>query len=703
MKKELLYLYIQNHLAAFYIPPFIIAIFVWLKLYLYGYPEQPLNHLGAILILVAGIFYVRQRHVYKNILKHQTLSTPLTGQQVFYMVLNKIGYTAPFLAILFYPYQTGYIFDHLLGFVFVFLCIAAAAALSPPSFFMFIAEITLQFLAACLMLFLNWGAIEPPYILSGLILFTGYALFIGYKLHVSARELVHKNIELAKTAAEAKQANMAKSDFLSMISHEIRTPMHGILSTIDHLKETPLDQKQKDSLDIVTRCSKTLLKMLNDILDLSKIEAKKIKIEYIDFDFHALIHDVLNIVRHSAEEKGLDLEYDLPEEIPHYIHSDPVRLQQILLNLLNNAIKFTKEGSISLLVSVREDIHQSPLLLIKVKDTGIGIDTKDQAKLFERFEQADLSTTRQYGGTGLGLSIVKELSALLKGTCGVQSQKNKGSSFWVEIPYESAKAPPIAGKTEEPVPELPDNLHVLIAEDNLINQKSIERILQNHKCKTDIVENGQEAIDKSRGNLYDLVLMDMNMPVMNGIESAKKIKSIRDVPIIGLTATTEEEMIKTFYEAGINDHITKPFSKMDLLRGIAKNIKSLPSKDGAKERPPAIQNMLEQILDDFGEDFFFSFIEDSLDEIDRLNDILNTLYEEKSFETMHQFAHDICAVAGNIGMKATYDTAKIIENDCLQSRHEGLNGEIKALSLIIEEEKALVKTIIKNLKDVILQ
>ena len=701
MKKELLYLYIQNHLAAFYIPPFIIAIFLWLKLYLYGYPEQPLNHLGAILILIAGIFYVRQRHVYKNILKHQTLSTPLTGQQVFYMVLNKIGYTAPFLAILFYPYQTGYIFDHLLGFVFVFLSIAAAAALSPPSFFMLIAEIAFQFLAACLILFLNWGSIEPPYILSGLILFTGYALFIGYKLHISARELVHKNIELAKTAAEAKQANMAKSDFLSMISHEIRTPMHGILSTIDHLKETPLDQKQKDSLDIVTRCSKTLLNMLNDILDLSKIEAKKIKIEYIDFNFHALIHDVLNIVRHSAEEKGLDLEYDLPEEMPQYIHSDPVRLQQIILNLLNNAIKFTNEGFVSLLISVREDIDQSPLLLIKVKDTGIGIDKKDQAKLFERFEQADLSTTRQYGGTGLGLSIVKELSALLKGICGVQSQKNKGSTFWVEIPFKTAKEPikPAAEKAEEPAPELPENLKVLIAEDNLINQKSIERILQNHKCKTDIVENGQAAIDKTRDNLYDLILMDMNMPVMNGIESAKKIKAIRDVPIIGLTATTEEEMIKTFYEAGISDHITKPFSKMDLLRGIAKNIKSLPSTEKKEEKPLTIQNKLEQILDDFGEDFFFSFIEDSLGEIDRLHGILNNLYDEKSFETMHQFAHDICAVAGNIGMKATHDTAKIIENDCLQSRHDGLNGEIKALSLIIEEEKALVQIIIKNLKD----
>jgi len=701
MRKDLLNIYIKNHLSVFYLPVFIIGLFLWLRFYLHGYPDQREIISGGILLGISVVFYIVQGFFFKKTLAVRDFKDNSYYSYVLIIIINKIGYMLPWFMVLFWPYQTDYVFDHILGFVFVFLAIGAYVSLSPSCMSLFLSDILLQALAANTILYINRGAIEIPYIFCGLVIFTLYAFLIGRKLNLSARELVEKNHQLTVVAAEARQANMAKSDFLSMISHEIRTPMHGIMSTIEHLYTTRLDDQQKESLQVVTRCSKTLLSMLNDILDLSKIEAKKIVIETLPFNFYNLINDSVDITKFSAEEKNLSLECKIDQGVPEEVKADPVRIQQILLNLLSNAIKFTSKGGVKVHISMVNDV-----IRVEVADTGIGISKTNQEKLFKRFEQAESSTTRQYGGTGLGLAIAKELAVLMHGDIGVESEEGKGSTFWFEFPYQAPSDDQV-DKAQSVVYKIIENSRFLVAEDNQINQKTIERILSYQNCFIDMVENGEAVLEKVQENSYDCILMDMNMPVMNGIEATKKLKesggSIADIPVIGLTATTEEKLMAEFYDAGIIDHVTKPFSKDDLLGVIVKNIHAegleISIADNAASSNAEMEKKLQEICDDFGDEFFRSFIQDSLSEIDRLFDLLEEAFSNKDYKSVYQHAHDICAVSGNIGMGKTYKISKTVEKACLSENFEPVSEHMTELATTLNEEKAEVnklKSLIKT-------
>ena len=690
MNKDLLSIYLRNHLSVFYLPAFVVTFVLWLRFYLYSYPDSQEITVGIFLFSVAAIFFVRQQLFYKKLLSSADYSYRNT---LLLIAINKIGYIFPWLVIIFWPFYTNYMFDHLVGFAFVFFTVGAYVALSSSCLILFVLDVFLQLFAAVIILFINRYSIEVPYIAAALTIFTFYAGIIAAKLNNSSKELVLTNLKLSEAAAEAREANMAKSDFLSMISHEIRTPLHGIMSTIEHLSETKIDDKQRESLQVVTRCSETLLAMLNDVLDLSKIEAKKVEVEEISFNLPLLVHDVINIVKYSAEEKGIELSAKINKDVPEKIKSDQVKIQQILLNLLSNALKFTEKGSIC--VDVSFDAHGNNIL-ISVEDTGIGISNENQKKLFSHFVQADNSISRKYGGTGLGLSIAKSFAVLLGGDISVKSEVGRGSAFSLIFPYVPADVGITeGGSVAVSFDGFDRQLSVLVAEDNAINQKTVERILLDSGCFVTLVENGEQAITQLEKQEFDLVLMDMNMPVMDGIVATKKIKNhennaVRSVPVLGLTAATEERMISAFYDAGIANHITKPFRKNDFISIIASTL-GLSEIKNSGDKVDGISKKLNEIKEDFGEDFYISFVEDSIEEIERLWGLVEQAYTDKNMKALYQHAHDLCAVSGNIGMEQSYKCSKALEL-------AASNAEEESLAILVEEAQKALKIDLEQVK-----
>jgi signal transduction histidine kinase/CheY-like chemotaxis protein len=660
MREDLLKIYIRNHLSIYFLPVFIIPVFIWLQYNVYG-SFGPESVFMSGVILVTALFLFAGKYLYfRKICQQQKIDYFKT---VFLTILLKAGYIFPLLLLFFYPFQTDYMFDHLIGFIILVLAIGAYVAISAPCFSLFLSDLFFPVLFAAVILWINRESIEVPYIASGFFIFAAYSLLIGKKLHHSSQQLVLTNLKLAEAAQDARDANMAKSDFLSMISHEIRTPMHGIISTVEHLAETDVDKQQKESLNVIYRCADTLLKMLNDILDLSRIEARKYEIETIDFNLHEVIRTCIHLTDHQAKNKNIDLKCTIADTVPEIIRSDQVKIQQIITNLLSNAIKFTSQGFVALNASYDSITNY---ITIEVVDTGIGISAKNQKKLFEQFTQADNSIARQYGGSGLGLSIVKSFAGLLGGEIKVESKEGKGSTFRLLLPY-IPPAESVDSQTAKPRDAaLPADLAVLVAEDNVINQRSIERILsQQNIRKIAIVENGEEVLAAVQAHSFDVILMDMNMPIMDGIIATRKLKEseqrISSIPVIGITAATEERMINNFYEAGISSHIVKPFRKSDLLSGIAKIVAE--DEEGYEEETQSLvlERKLEEIREDFGDAFFESFVKDSLTEIEKLWAAIQTAFENEDAQGVYQAAHDMCAVSGNIGMEETYKAAKELE------------------------------------------
>ena len=387
------------------------------------------------------------------------------------------------------------------------------------------------------------------------------------------KELEEYQKELIKAKEQAEQGKRIKENFLANMSHEIRTPINGIIGLTHLLERTPLNESQKEMLSLLEISSNSLLGVINDILDLSKIEAGKFKITRTETELIKLCTSVVNLLVIRAKEKGLELLTIFDEDLPELILADSLRLNQILMNLIGNAIKFTSEGSITLKVQVLNKKGNNQQLKFSVIDTGIGIAKENLDKVFENFEQADDRTTLKYGGTGLGLSIVKNLVQLKGGILEVESEQSKGSVFSFTNWYEVLQNNRITEdkKNEELLPL--NNVKILIAEDNPINKFLIVKILKDWQIETVVVENGQDAIDKLKDNDYDLVLMDTYMPVMNGLEA---IKLIRDgyapgkesIPVITFSAAVMAADRQMAIDAGANDVVSKPFELDDLYRKI---------------------------------------------------------------------------------------------------------------------------------------
>ncbi|MCX6674365.1 MAG: PAS domain S-box protein [Methanothrix sp.] len=447
-----------------------------------------------------------------------------------------------------------------------------------------------------------WGIASPLYDSSGSVVGAIESIrdITRYKQTEEELKKANQQLENATKRAEqmaeqAEQANAAKSEFLANMSHEIRTPLNGVIGMTGMLLDMDLNAEQHEYAQIARISGEMLLSLINDILDFSKIEARKLELETLDFDLGSMLKDVVDLLALGAHEKELELVCLVEAAVPSRLRGDPGRLRQILVNLGSNAIKFTEKGNIVIRVSLESEDNANATIRFSVSDTGIGIPANRQDILFSPFTQVDGSTTRQYGGTGLGLAISKNLAELMGGKIGLESKEGKGSTFWFTAVFEkqpagSGSAGEMSAKIDEdgameaslqslPFLKTASKIRILVAEDNPVNQKVAQAMLKKMGLRADVVANGKEAVNVLQIIPYDLLLMDCQMPEMDGFEATRVIRQEGSkaqnprIPIIAMTAATMRGDREKCIQAGMSDFIAKPFQKRELAEMLARWLK----------------------------------------------------------------------------------------------------------------------------------
>ena len=422
----------------------------------------------------------------------------------------------------------------------------------------------------------GWLSIALILILSLLTL----SLYKNNNLRAKANELLQdKNTELQEAKENAEKASQAKALFLSTITHELRTPMYTVTGLTHLLLEEDPKPEQKEHLNSLKFSGEYLLSLINNILDLNKLEANKVEIEKVPFHLKKRIDGVLTALKKSAETKNNTIHYEYDTTLPNEVIGDSLKISQILINLISNSIKFTENGNIWIRVKNAEKNAKKVVVHFEVEDTGDGISKKKQNTIFESFSQGSLQINRKFGGTGLGLSIVKNLLELMGSKIFLESKLGEGSKFWFNISYDIAEDNGEETNLNdiEVVLEntLFDNKTVMIVEDNKINQMITKKILEKKKMVCTVVDNGMDAIKFAKEEDFDIILMDIHMPGISGIEATKKIREFnKTVPIIALTAITIEENLEDFYKAGFNEFIPKPFKAEDFFEKINRVLRS---------------------------------------------------------------------------------------------------------------------------------
>ena len=474
-----------------------------------------------------------------------------------------------------------------------------------------------------------------------------------------------------KDEAELVRLQKAKEQFLANMSHEIRTPINGIAGMVNLLSQNPSATESETYLSAIRHSTENLKVIINDILDLSAIESGKLRFEKIAFNLKDFLPSLISSFTFQTREKRISLKYEIDEKLNKILLGDPVRLNQILINLISNAVKFTHSGSIDVKCTAEREQKGICWVRIEVIDTGVGIPTEKLSTIFESFSQADASVTRKYGGTGLGLTIVKQLVELQDGRITVNSKENVGSTFIVFIPYGIGKAGNLHSlNSDHALKEVnASQLSVLLVEDNDINRLYAKSILKKWHCQTDTAENGLVAIEKIKNNFYDVVLMDIQMPILDGYETTQAIRlmdsEISKVPIIALTANATKGDVEKCLAAGMNDYLPKPFTPNDLYRKLFEELHIKPHKKEKRKnlKPKNSAYSLDYLRSVSGDnsEFIREMVTTFTNTIPPILIEMTEASDQKDWHRIARLAHKIKSSFTLMGMNGLRTTLALIE------------------------------------------
>ncbi len=499
--------------------------------------------------------------------------------------------------------------------------------------------------------------------------------------------------ELEEALQKAMQASQAKSEFLANMSHELRTPMSGVIGMLDLVMESPLNRDQLEQLKAAQGCAHSLLGLLNDLLDLSKIEAGRMVLEEIPFEMRALVADCTKTYQARAKSKGISMSWSVDQAVPRVLIGDPLRVRQILANLVSNAVKFTERGSVRVEVRLDDgcpEAQASVTLRLSVADTGPGIAPERHDSIFEQFTQADGSISRRFGGTGLGLAISKRLVEMHGGEINLQSAEGLGSAFSVLLPFPVASDPAgsLAEQAEADFSAQNSRGAILVVEDNLINQKVVTSLLRKKGYETHIANNGQEALDMLHSGNYQLVLMDVQMPVLDGLEASQRIRAeerYAGLPIIAMTAHAMNGDRERCLKAGMNEYLAKPVDHKHLIAVVEQFLKQKSSPRAAA--PPAHGTAADQGLNGANpalrEQMLKLFVQLAPDRIKRLHQAAaegNLTQLREDVQKIQAAARSISAANVVEWTNSIEESARRVDLESIRTSLSHLDEAVRALS-----------------------
>lgn len=517
-------------------------------------------------------------------------------------------------------------------------------------------------------------------------------------LNRGAQHMRKRSQEHLALKERAEEASDMKSGFLANMSHEIRTPMNGIIGVVDLLRTTPLTSDQRNYVDIIRDSANTMLALLNNILDLSKIESGKFSLEKIGFELPSMIRSIINVFKYQASEKGLALDLMLADSVPHHLQGDPLRLRQILTNLIGNAVKFTEKGQVSVRLQVVEQRSEQVTIRCEVQDTGPGLPPEVQEKIFENFTQADPSTTRRHGGSGLGLSICKQLVEIMGGRIGVISEPGQGATFWIEIPLVKIPATAVEeigpDEVEAQVRDFKQAFKVLIAEDNPINSQVFEGMLQKMNLPCRVAENGAIAVELLRRENFDMVLMDCNMPAMDGYEASRRIRQMTPpknlIPIIAITANVMKGDREKCLEAGMNDVLSKPVSFPDLQKKLYQFLLKSDFRQSVQDAVEVLRTLQGPQNPNFLKDLVQVFVRDTPKQIGEAEEAARKGDQIQ----VEKITHTLKSSFASFGAKAASDRALEMEKGATKMSTEETLKRLAKLRDDFASVRDVLKTIV---------